>query len=394
LGRNRFLKVNNKRGLSFLTKINIIYTDAGAGHRRAAEALYKAAEEIFSEAEISLFNVLDYTTPVFKKSYPAIYLFMINRCPWLFGLGYYLTDIRVVDRIVRYFRRITNSIHCKEFEKYILTEKPDLIITTHWLANEIITSLKKSGKFKSFLATCITDYYPHAFWRNSGVDLYIAPNEDLIPRLVKLGVSREKAHTIGLPISPEFTCRHDKKEIRKQLGMDAGLFSLLITSGGFGVGPIKELVAEIEKIDHPLQVLVVCGNNSLLYEELTAYTKKSRHTIRIFGFVNNMDELMEASDILISKSGGLTSTEAMAKDLPLIILYPIPGQEFSNSEFLVKHGAGLRVKSAKQARGALEGLLAEPERLSVLRDNIGKLAKPNAAREIISYLKQVYRKGA
>ncbi len=377
-----------------LTKIFIIYTDAGAGHRRAAEALNKVTGEIFPDAGISLFNVLDYTTPLFKKSYPAFYLFMVNRCPWLFGLGYYLTDIRVVERIARYFRRITNSIHCKAFEDFIVTEKPDLVISTHWLPNEIISSLKKRQKFNPFLATCITDYYPHAFWRNRGVDLYIAPNEDLIPRLTKLGIAREKVQTFGLPIDPQFGQRVNKAEIRKQLGMDTGLFTILVTSGGFGVGPIKELVAEIEKIDCPIQLQVVCGKNAGLRDELMAYTKTSRHCFKIYGFVKNMDELMEASDVLISKSGGLTSTEAMAKELPLIVLYPIPGQEFSNSEFLLKHGAGLRARSAKQARSALEGLLAEPSRLDHLRKNIGKLARPNAAREILAYLKQVYQKGA
>lgn len=380
--------------MSFLTKIFIIYTDAGAGHRRAAEALYKVTGEIFPEAVVSLFDVLNYTTSLFKKSYPAIYLFMVNRCPWLFGIGYYLTDIRAVDRFVRIFRRLTNGINCKSFEKYLLNEKPDLIITTHWLPSEIITSLKKRRKLDSLLVTCITDYYPHAFWRNRGVDLYIAPNEDLIPRLIKLGVAPEKVQTIGLPIAPEFALNHDKIEIRKQLGLDQDLFTILITSGGFGVGPIKELVAEIEKIDAPLQVQVVCGKNTGLREELTAYTKNARHRFQIYGFVTNMDELMEASDIMISKSGGLTSTEAMAKNLPLIILYPIPGQEFSNSEFLIKHGAGIRVRSTKQARLALESVLADPSKLALLRQNIGKLARPNAAERIMTYLKQVYQKGA
>lgn len=380
--------------MSFLTKIFISYTDAGAGHRRAAEALNKAAGEIFPDAKVYLFDVLQYTTPLFRKSYPAIYLFMVNRCPWLFGVGYYLTDIRAVERFVRFFRRIINSVNCRSFEKFMITEKPDLIITTHWLPNEIITSLKKRGKLRTFVATCITDYYPHAFWRNRGVDLYIAPNEALIPRLTKLGVASEKVRSFGLPIAPEFALRYDKTEIRKKLGLDTGLFTILITSGGFGVGPIKELVTEVEKIDHRLQVQVVCGKNAGLRDGLNAMTEKSRHRFQIYGFVKNMDELMEASDILISKSGGLTSTEAMAKDLPLIILYPIPGQEFSNSEFLLKHGAGIRVKSTKQARGALEKLLAEPGRLEVMRRNISKLARPNAARKILTYLKQVYQKGA
>lgn len=380
--------------MSFLTKIFIIYTDAGAGHRRAAEALNKVTGEVFPEAQVSLFDVLNYTTPLFKRSYPAVYLFMVNRCPWLFGLGYYLTDIRAIDRFVRIFRRLTNSINCKPFEKFLLTEKPDLVITTHWLPNEIISSLKRRRKLQPFLVTCITDYYPHAFWRNRGVDLYIAPNEDLLPRLTKLGVAPEKVQTFGLPIAPEFALHHEKMELRKGLGLETDLFTILITSGGFGVGPIKELVAEIEKIDRPIQVQVVCGNNTGLRDELIAYTAKSRHRFQIYGFVTNMDELMEASDILISKSGGLTSTEAMAKNLPLIILYPIPGQEFSNSEFLVKHGAGVRARSAKQASSALESILDEPSRLESLRQNISKLARPNAARKIITYLKQVYQKGA
>lgn len=377
-----------------LTKIFIIYTDAGAGHRRAAEALDKVSGEAFPDAEISLFNILNYTTPLFKRSYPAIYLFMVNRCPWLFGLGYYLTDIRVVERIARYFRRLTNSINCKAFEDFILAEKPNLVITTHWLPNEIISSLKKRHKFEPFLATCITDYYPHAFWRNRGVDLYIAPHEDLIPRLIKLGIAREKVQTFGLPIAPEFGHRINKAEIREKLDLDTELFTILVTSGGFGVGPIKELVTEIEKIDYPLQIQVVCGKNANLRDELTVYTQKSRHKFQIYGFVTNMDQLMEASNIMISKSGGLTSTEAMAKELPLIVLYPIPGQEFSNSEFLLKHGAGLRARSAKQARLALEGLLVKPSQLDHLRKNIGKLARPNAAREILAYLKQVNQKGA
>lgn len=380
--------------MSILTKIFIIYTDAGAGHRRAAEALKKAAGKVFPEADVSLFDVLNYTTPIFRRAYPAIYLFLVNRCPWLFGLGYYITDIRAIDRIARVFRRITHAIYCKEFEKYLLKEKPDLVITTHWLSNEIITSLKRRRKFQTFLATCITDYYPHAFWRNRGVDLYFAPHEDLLPRLIKLGVNRDKIKTFGLPIAPEFEVRHDQRELRERLGLAPELFTILITSGGFGVGPIKELTAEIGAIEQPVQVLVVCGKNAKLREELIAYTSGLRHRFKIYGYVENMDELMEASDVLISKSGGLTSTEAMAKDLPLIILYPIPGQEFSNSEFLVKHGAGVRARSARQARLALESMLAEPGRLENLRKSIGKLARPRAAREILTYLKQVYQKGA
>ncbi|MGE5582018.1 MAG: MGDG synthase family glycosyltransferase [Bacillota bacterium] len=371
-----------------LKKIFIFYANSGAGHRRAAEALNSVIKDYFPDADVRLLDALDYTTPVFRKTYPLTYLFMVNRCPWLWGFFYYLLDNRRVDYLARVFRRTTNAIHGKRFFRFMLEEKPDLVLTTHFLPNELVSRLKKYNQYRTLLITCITDYYPHAWWRDSGVDLYICPNRDLEPRLRQLGVPPEKITTIGLPIHPDFGRLIGKNEARKKLGLHPDQFTVLITSGGFGVGPIKELAAAMGQIATPLQVLAICGQNAKLQDDLTRIAKDSHHNFKIYGYIQNMHEFMAASDLLISKSGGLTATEAMAKSLPLIAFKPIPGQESGNCQFLLKNKAGLRVKNAKQARLAIEDFLNNPDKLRVLRDNMGRISRPQAAAEIVAYIQK------
>lgn len=379
-------------GMDAPIKILIIYANSGAGHRRAAEALYAVIGEYFPRAEIKILDALDYSTPVFQKGYPQSYLFMVNYCPWLWGIFYYFLDNRLVDRISRLFRRTTNNLNCQKFVKLILDEKPELIITTHFLPNEIIAHLKKRHGLKTFLATCITDYYPHTFWREREIDLFFTPNEELTPRLVQLGISAEKIKPFGIPVHPAFAENVSKAKIRQELGLDTDQFTVLITSGGFGVGPVEELVAELSRITTPFQALVVCGNNPPLQEEISRITAGTIHQFKIYGFVENMFDLMNASDLLITKPGGLTSTEAMAKGLPLLIFYPIPGQESSNCDFIVRHQAGVRVKNGKQARRLIETMVTDPEQLAILEENIKKLGRPQSARNIISYLKDLLGK--
>jgi len=363
-----------------------VYTNSGAGHRRAAEALYRMTSQVFPEADVKIIDTLDYATPVFRKTYPQTYLTMVNRVPWLWGLMYHLTDVRLVDRVSRYFRRITNGYHCKSFEELVLKEKPDLVITTHFLPNEIISNLKKKDRIRPVLVTCITDYYPHAMWVDSGVDLYITPDSLLTPYLNRLGVSSEKIRPFGIPIDPVFTQELDRADIRNRLGLLPDRFTVLIASGGFGVGPVEEMVDEVLKIRQPCQLLVVCGNNPQLQAAVSRRVEGTAHHVRVYGFVDNMHELMEVADIMITKSGGLTTTEAMAKHLPMIVLYPIPGQELSNCRFVVGQGAGWQVKNPQEARERIETLLEQPEQLRTVKENAKRLGRPQAVRDILEYI--------
>ena len=370
-----------------LKKIMIIYADSGAGHRRAAEALYQVVTAYYPAAQVRLFDALQYTTAVFRRNYPRTYLYMVNHCPWLWGSFYHMLDNGRVDRISRAFRRQTNAQHCRKLERYLLHEQPDLVLTTHFLPNEIITHLKRRHGFRTFLATCITDYYPHIFWRDSGVDLYFTPHAELTPCLIEMGIPAERIRTLGIPIAPIFGQPGDRAGLRQKLGLD-GRMTVLITSGGFGVGPVQDLVMELDRVAKPLQILVICGKNPRLQAELTERTARAHQSFKIYGFVDNMHELMEASDVMISKSGGLTVTEALAKGLPLLVLHPIPGQEAGNCAFLVRHGAGIQVKDADQAREVLERLLEHPAELASLRENMRQLGRPNAARDILAAIQR------
>ncbi len=369
-----------------LKKLIIIYANAGAGHRRAAEALYSEAEKRFPELEVRLFDILDYAKPIFKKSYPNTYLFMVKRCPWLWGIAFHLTNVSLLDPLLRVVRRVNNNYNCREFIKYLQQEEPDLVLTTHFLPNEIITALKKRGVFKNKLVTCLTDYYPHAFWNSAGVDLYFVPNKDIKKKMMKSGIVGRKIKTMGIPVHEQFLMKPDVSKLQERLQIASGKFTVLIASGGFGVGPVKELFLEIKKLSKPIQILIICGNNAQLQEELTRLAKDSIHSVKIYGFVENMDELMAVSDLLISKSGGLTTTEAMIKGLPLISYKPIPGQETANSRFLIRHGAGLKALTPREARFLLMELIDNPQKLSYLQNNIAKLGNPKAAYEIINFL--------
>jgi len=369
-----------------LKKILIVYTNSGAGHRRAAEALYRVVGEIFPAAAAKIVDTLDYATPLFRRTYPQTYLTMVNRFPWLWGWMYHLTDMRVVDRVSRYFRRIVNCWHCRAFEELVLTEKPDVVITTHFLPNEIISHLKKEQRICPVLVTCITDLYPHAMWLDSGVDLYITPDVTLTPALNRLGIPSEKIRPLGIPIDPVFAAKPDRAELLARLGLLPDRFTVLITSGGFGVGPVEELVEEDLKIARPYQLLVVCGNNPQLQAAVSRRVNGTPHHVRVYGFVDNMHELMETADVIITKSGGLTTTEAMAKQLPMIVLYPIPGQELSNCRFIVGQGAGWQVQNPREAREQIENLMEHPEQLRAVKENAGRLGRPQAAREILKYI--------
>ena len=372
-----------------LNKIMIIYANSGAGHRRAAEALYSTMQETFPAAEIKILDVLDYTNPVFEKSYPQSYLFLVRYCPLLWGFGYYIIDNPYIDPIVRHFRRAANSRQAKGFLNLVASEQPDLIITTHFLPNELLSIMKERKRLKSFVVTCITDYHPHIIWMDSGVDLYMTPTPEMTPKLKSWGISERKVLPLGLPIHPVFAEHTEKSEARRKLGLKDGMFTILITSGGFGVGPIKGLVSELRKVKTPIQVVVICGANPKLPEEIHALTAGSIHHFVICGYIANMHEFMEASDLLISKAGGLTSSEAMAKGLPLIMIRPIPGQEWGNCQFLLEHHAGFRANNPGQVRRLVERIVRNPAILRRLRENINRLAKPDAATRIAVTMKKM-----
>ncbi|MFC1576798.1 glycosyltransferase [Candidatus Omnitrophota bacterium] len=375
-------------------KILIVYATAGIGHAKAAFASEKAFGELkirypglkgkVEDCEITVIDSLDYTTRFFRSSYQGTYLIMVKHLLLLWGFMYYLTNIRLVDLFVRKARRLTNWMHGRRLVKFLLDTRPDVIISTHFLAAEVISRMKEKGLIDTHLMCVVTDYRMHAFWVASGVDVYIVGSEAARQDLMRWGVEPSRVKVLGIPVGPEFiTGSGPNKDVsRRKLGLKEGLFTVLLVGGGFGIGPMEEIVRIISRIKSPLQIAVICGYNKGLLKKIKALKKGSSMNIQEFAFVENMYDFMDAADVLISKSGGITVSEALAKELPMLIASPIIGQESRNCEFLTGRGAAVRIKALSDIAVVLEGLISDPGKFDAIKEKVRLVRRPYASLDI------------
>ncbi len=367
-------------------KILITYASAGAGHKKAAEAILEVLRLKGAQGsnQILLADSLDYTNAFFRWMYSRKYITLVKYLPHIWGFFYYLLDNKFIYRLIFLPRRIINAVNCWRFENFLLKQKPDIVISAHFMANEIVTHLKQAGKLTCRLFCAVTDYRLHSFWVASGVDLYFAALEDTKADLINRGVPADKIITSGVPIGPKFALSMDKPKIRVGLGLNPYLFTVLIVSGGFGVGPVELLVRNLGVISQDIQLIVVCGYNKKLFQKVNAVVGGLDIKGKVYGFVENMYELMSASDVMVTKSGGLTASEALAKGLAAIFIKPIPGQEEKNAKVLEKAGAAFVAGSIWAAKNKVRELFYEPKKLASMVKSASNIAKPSAAIDLIS----------
>lgn len=369
-------------------KLLVAYASAGAGHTKAAYAIEEALKKINrGDISVKAINTLDYSTPFLRKSYPATYLFIVNRIPTIWGLGYYLFDARIIYKVfIGPARRINNFLNCARLVDFLRQYNPDIIINTHFLGSEVMADMKRRGMLKDTkLITVVTDYLMHSFWVDRAIDYYCVAQDESKEHLIKRGIPSEKIRVFGVPIDPVFAIKKDKKQLCNKLNIKEDLPTVLIGSGGFGVGPIKELVKELSGIEKRIQLLVVCGKNPKLYGEISELAKSKDNPIKAYEFVDNMDELMEVSEIMVTKSGGMTSSEAMAKDLPMVVTSAIPGQEARNCRCLIRSGAAIHAASIRKAKEAILDMLNSEARIEEFKKRIMDIKKPNSACDIAQF---------
>lgn len=371
-------------------KIFITYAYAGVGHKKAAEAVGRALEGLNKQGlDVRVFDILDYTNPFFKSSYPGFYLFLINRLPALWGLMYYSLDSRIVDFLSAGIRKAVHKANCKRFIEFIKKEDPDVVISTHFLSSELVAGLKQKGEFKGKLITIITDFLPHSFWLARESDYFIGCLERTKKYLLARGIPEQKIKILGIPCDPVFSITKGRDILIKKLNLEQGFFNILIMSGGFGTGPIKDIICLASGLDDSikkkLQFAVICGKNEDLFKELEAYTKTGLK-LKLFGYMNNVDEFMEVSDLIITKAGGLTISEALAKKLPMIIVQPIPGQESRNCRILISYGTAVKAKNVKEVIWHIEDLMRFSQKIDNMKERSKLLSYQDAARNIAEFV--------
>ncbi len=361
-------------------KIFIVYASAGAGHRKAAEAIFNSFRNKASSDDIKLIDILDKTNFLFAKAYAGGYQFLINHAVWLWAWLFNLTAAKGSSFIAAAIRTI-DILNARRFSEFIIREQPDIVISTHFMPPEILTYLKLQGKIKSRLITVITDFGVHPLWVSRGTDTYAVASSLSKEYLIREGVKAEDILESGIPIEEKFSKGYDKQAERKKIGLEPDKFTLLITTGSFGIGPVEEIIACLHK---EMQIIVVCAKNAKLYKILQ---ERMFPNTRIFAFVDNINELMAASDIVIAKPGGLTTSEILSMELVPVFISPIPGQETHNLMTMQQFGIGKYAASIENIKKIVLDYRDNPDKMKREKEIIKKVKKPYAAEDLYNAIR-------
>ena len=361
-------------------RILIATITAGGGHLAAAAALEEDWRKLRPADKVERVDLLKFFSSLHKKVYSDGYVTLVERAPELWGFVFGKTDDPKVARRLSRFKRLFPSQSRTRFTKYLKQFKPDVVLCTHYLPLEILGHLREEPDgLRPLTVSVVTDFEAHALWMNSCVDLYCVAAEETKARLVARGVDPENVVATGIPIAAKFQTKVSSRPVRKELGLRDDLPVLLVLSGGFGMGPVAEILEQLDKVPQPFQNVVVTGRNEELRRELAV--RDWKHPTRVLGFSTNMHELMALADLIITKPGGLTTSEALAVGRPLFILNPIPGQEAANSDFLLEHGAAAKVNRVEDLPYRIGQLLGS-QRLKEMAAAARVLGRPKAAEEV------------
>jgi processive 1,2-diacylglycerol beta-glucosyltransferase len=360
-----------------MKKILILTTSTGQGHNQAANSL----KEVFNSRgfDVETYDFLKSNSTFLNSTITKGYEFLASTIPDLYGFLYKITDKKYTNILLKYVFWNTE----KKLYNYILYAKPDLIIGTHPLSVNIVTHLKRKNLINIPFISIITDFMVHYSYIDKYTDSYITANEYTKEYLYARGIDKDIIYPYGIPINPIF---YDK-DISILETKDSEYFNILLMGGSMGLDSISHVLKELIKNKNKLRITVICGNNTHLKSKLLSeYSSKSipNKKLHILGFTKDVSSIMDYCDLVISKPGGLTVTESLAKQLPIMIPFAIPGQEVQNTSFLTKAGCALYVKNIRDINSNINLLIENPDILNSMKDNISKIKKPQSIENICS----------
>jgi len=360
-----------------------MYISEVSGHRSATLAIEKAIKELRPDTEILSINAFNYTNPISEKVINRIYMEVIKRTPKIWD---YLYDNPNVVNGLENIKRHIHKSNSPKLKKLFDSFNPDLVVCTQAFPCGMVADYKRAYGVNLPLVAVLTDYIPHAYWVYDEVDYYITPSEDVSARLEKKGIVSSKIKALGIPFDHKFNREMDKESILAKLKLKPQKPVILIMGGGQGLGPIKTIVKSLEKSENDLQELIVTGTNKKLFNSLRRKIKHYKKDIHLFGFIQNIQELMRIANLIISKPGGVTTAEVLSMGLPMVIVKPIPGQEINNTNFLTRKGAAVKVDRPEEAHQIIDDLLKNWTRLEQLKLAGLRIAKPGASMDVAKLL--------
>ncbi|MDF2660436.1 MAG: galactosyldiacylglycerol synthase [Paenibacillus sp.] len=357
-------------------KILLLSGPFGEGHKQAAQALLETCRLTRPSAEAVTVDFMEWTLPRLHGWSKAVFHQGVQKFPSVYGYLFRRTKKPSA------FSTLTGRLRwygLKRIAKLLAEVKPSVVVSTFPLAAAAMSAMKLAGLTDVPTVTVITDHTDHSYWVHPGTDRYVVGSEKVRSGLLEIGVPDYRITVTGIPVRPPFctggsSC--ERPALRAKLGLRTDMPVLLMMGGGYGMmheGMVRLMEEEARK--GTSQVIVVCGHNEKLRTKLEERLNAAvpGHGVRLTGFVTNMEEYMAASDLIVTKPGGLTTTEAIAMRLPMVLFRPLPGQEEDNADFLTEAGVAVRARVERELVAVVGKLLDEPERLAAMRAHAERL---------------------
>ena len=372
-------------------KVLIFYASYGGGHLNAAKSIENCIKNNYKNIDVEMIDCMKYVNKTIEKITTAAYREMAKKMPWAWGRIY--SDAQKGP--LAHITSRSNKIMAIKLLQLLRQKNPDLIISTHPFGSQMCSYLKRKNKITAKIATILTDFAPHDQWLvgHEFTDYFFVAHDKMKDYLISKNVDKNSIFVTGIPISDRFKKQYNKDEILKEFNLSKEKFTVLFFGGGeFGLGKTRtsqifeDFVRET-KI-HNIQIIAISGKNPKMkdsFEEIVT-NNKAKENVVILEFTNKVPELMNISNIVVTKPGGLTTSESLASHLPMVVINPIPGQEEENAEFLESKGIAVWIKKNDNSEKIIESLLSNKEQLQKMKENTKILAKPNSTDDICNIL--------
>ncbi len=359
-------------------RVLILSASAGTGHVRCGEALQQAFSSHPLAEEVAHHDALWLSNRLFRGIYSSLYTAMVRGAPELLGLAYRASDAPHP----RYSARLGfDRLNSRRLVQVIREFRPNWIVCTHFMPAGVVSHLLEQGQIPGRLAIVLTDLDCHAMWLNWPAHRYFVAIEETRVHLEALGIPPDRIDVSGIPIDRAFSLPVSREDICARLGFSPGIPILLVSAGAAGVGPAEGLVTHLASLPLPVQVVVICGKRAELRSRIDAAVARFPR-FRVLGYTPHMHELMRVCSLFIGKPGGLSTAEALACGLPMVVVSPIPGQEDRNSDHLLEEGVAVRCHELTTLCFKVERLLRDPARLERMAHKARSLGRPHAAQAV------------
>jgi processive 1,2-diacylglycerol beta-glucosyltransferase len=358
-------------------------TSAGTGHVRAGDALTKVFEQHPNVGEVLHSDALRFTNKLFRDFYSKLYARLIQDAPDFLGWWYKQSDEPWKTDAMRL---MLDRLNTGPLVKFIRQFDPHITVCTHFMPAGIISHLIAKNLLDAHLSIVVTDFDFHAMWLSRMFHRYFVAIEETKAHLEALGLPTGRVTVSGIPIDSEFGVAIDRGATRVHYGLHPDRRTLLLSAGALGVGPAEYVVERLKNLQSDTQTIVICGNSTETRERVMNVVGSESDKFKVLGYTDRMPDLMKISDLFIGKPGGLTSAEALACSLPMVIVSPIPGQEERNSDHLLEDGVAVKCNEMTTVAYKIDSLLNDPVRLEQMRQRAFLLGRPEAAQTVVETL--------